>query len=311
MVDQLTLIDPHKLKRNPENPRLIFRQEDLDALEESIYSQGILVPLTVYKDGRTYYILDGERRWRCAMKLALSDVPVIVQPKPDKLQNIMMMFAIHNARKDWDPLPTALKLEDLEKYFKASQGRVPSEKELAELASMTRGEVRRLRKLLALPRRYRRMLLKELTKPRSEQIITVDQVLEATTAATALRKRDVVNEEDEVELRDALISKFQTGVVDNTVAPRKLAKLARAVERDQLPISRAKAVVNRLILKPTYSIDNAYRDSVERIDFEHVVVQLSDRLLTRIDELIESGEKLNEVTASSLRKLSKAINKLV
>ena len=26
----------------------------------------------------------------------------------------MMMFAIHNARQDWDPLPTALKLEELE-----------------------------------------------------------------------------------------------------------------------------------------------------------------------------------------------------
>lgn len=39
-------------------------------------------------------------------------MPVIVQPKPDKLQNIMMMFAIHNARRDWDPLPTAYTLQE-------------------------------------------------------------------------------------------------------------------------------------------------------------------------------------------------------
>lgn len=144
-------LDPRELERNPENPRLIFRADELDALQESIAAQGILVPLTVYRDGRRYILLDGERRWRCALKLGLTRIPVIAQPKPDRLQNIMMMFAIHNARKDWDPLPTAYKLRDLEEEFHQRQGRQPNEGELAEIASMSRGEVRRLRQLLALP----------------------------------------------------------------------------------------------------------------------------------------------------------------
>ncbi len=311
MADQLTLLDPKRLQPNPENPRMIFREGDLKALEESITNQGILVPLTVYKDGRQYFILDGERRWRCAVKLALGKVPIIVQPKPDRLLNIMMMFAIHNARTDWDPLPTALKLEELEKHFKKTQGRTPKEAELAELASMSRGEVRRLRKLLGLPKKYRRMLLKELEKPKPEQTISVDQVLEATTGAQALRKREVVSTEEEVELRDAIIEKFKTGVIDNTVAPRKLARLARAVERDELPVRRAKSVVNKLISQSQYSIDRAYKDSVERIEFEHVVIQLSDRLQIKLAELIDSDEELNEKTAASLRALRRSISKLL
>ena len=176
MAEGLTLIDPRKLERNPDNPRLIFHQDELDALQESIAAQGILVPLTIYKDGNKHFILDGERRWRCSLKLGLSKVPVIIQPKPDHLQNIMMMFAIHNARRDWDPLPTAIKLEELEGIFTKQQGRKPTEKELAELASMRRGEVRRLRKLLALPKKYRKMLLAELEKPRSQQRLTVERV---------------------------------------------------------------------------------------------------------------------------------------
>src|SRR5215218_3019595 len=147
----IDLIDPRRLTPNPENPRLIFRQEELQLLQDSIQHQGILVPLTVYREGRGFVILDGERRWRCAIKLGLDRVPAIVQPKPAPLQNLMMMFAIHNQRRDWDPLPTAYKLRDLEQTITEEWGRAPTESELAELASITRGEVRRYKQLLGLP----------------------------------------------------------------------------------------------------------------------------------------------------------------
>ncbi|MGE5693182.1 MAG: ParB N-terminal domain-containing protein, partial [Candidatus Zixiibacteriota bacterium] len=59
MAENVTLVDPQKLKRNRENPRLIFRQDELEALQSSIKEQGILVPLTVFRDGSHYYLLDG------------------------------------------------------------------------------------------------------------------------------------------------------------------------------------------------------------------------------------------------------------
>src|SRR5262249_16320059 len=153
---------------------------------------------TVYQHAKNdYVLLDGERRWRCAIKLGLPRVPVIVQPKPDRLQNIMMMFAIHNSRTDWDPLPTAYKLEELEKELPSRQGRGPNERELAELASLTRGEVRRLKNLLGLPADYRDELMRELELPRAEQVLTVDVVLEATRGAAALRKREVLEPTEE------------------------------------------------------------------------------------------------------------------
>ena len=311
MAETVRLVDPQLLKVNADNPRLIFRQKELDELQSSIEKQGILVPLAVFQEGKRFRLLDGERRWRCALKLGLSSVPVIVQPKPARLQNLMMMFAIHHARKDWDPLPTAIKLEDLEKEFREKQGRDPSESELAGLASMSRGEVRRLKKLLRLPKIYRRELLEELEKPRSEQILTVDHVLEATTAASALRKRGVLDEEGEDKLRRAIVKKFKTRVEINTVAPRLLAKLARGVQRDEVPMKIARRVAEKLMTEPQYSISDAFRDSVEQSDFEHNLEQIIGRVMEQLKQHRKRNYKMSEGLITALRKLKQRIENMI
>lgn len=311
MAEIVRLIEPEKIFPNPENPRLIFRQEELDTLQDSIAKQGILVPLTVYQDGSQYYLLDGERRWRSSLKLGLSKVPVIVQPKPDRMQNLMMMFAIHNSRKDWDPLPTALKLAELEKEYTRRNKKTPTEAELAGIASLTRGEVRRLKKLLALPAEYRKMLLDELEKPRSQQILSVDHVLEATKGAESLRKRSIITEKEEDSLRKAIIAKFQTKVINNTVDPRKLIRLSQSVERGEIPINTAKNVIFKLTFDSDYSIDTAFEETVEQADFEHTLDQLVDRMVTRLDEHEKRGYQMSENLRNALKELSAKIKKLV
>ncbi|HEX2051059.1 MAG TPA: ParB/RepB/Spo0J family partition protein [Actinomycetota bacterium] len=309
MAETVRLIDPRRLNRNPENPRLIFHADELQALQDSIERQGILVPLTVYHDNRKYFILDGERRWRSAVKLGLTRVPVIVQPKPDRLQNIMMMFAIHNARKDWDPLPTAYKLRELEREFESREGRQPTESELAELSSLRRGEVRRLKKLLNLPEHYRQELMAELERPRSEQKITVDHVLEVTNAATSLRKRAIISATEEDQLRRALLDKFRSGAIVNTVAPRKLARMARAVEREEIAVSTAKRAVRRLISDPTYTIDQAFQATVEQVDFEHGLELLIDRIAARLEEHEEREYEVGESLRSAIRRLKRVLRR--
>lgn len=305
MADSVRLVDPNNLQKNPDNPRLIFRQEDLDALERSIADQGILVPLTVYEDGKRLLLLDGERRWRCALKLGLTRVPVIVQPKPQRLQNLMMMFAIHHARKDWDALPTALKLQDLETEFLQKHERTPTEAELAGLASMSRGEVRRLRTLLALPNAYRLELLAELEKPRSEQILTVDHVIEVTKGAAALQKRGIVGAVDGERLRRALLNKIRSGVASSTLEPRKLARLARGVERKEIDHDTAAKVVQRLITNSNYSVESAFNDTVAQVDFQHSLEQLATRLTGWLGEHSERKYQLSPALRSVLKALEK------
>lgn len=307
MEQTVRLIDPQQLQRNRENPRLIFREDELQALQDSIAQQGILVPLTVFQDGKKFYLLDGERRWRCALKLGHLRVPVIIQPKPDRLQNLMIMFAIHNSRKDWDPLPTALKLEQLEIEFQKRNGRLPKEAELAGIASIGKGEVRRLRKLLRLPEKEKRELLLELRKPRSKQKLSVDQVLESTKGAEALRKRGVINRTEERSLRRALIRKFRAGVIKNTVSPRKLVRMARAVERKEISRAAARKAVKRLVEKSDYSVDHAFEHTVEKVDFEHSVQQVIDRLIRDLKRHKEKSFLPSKSLAHSLQQLQVAV----
>lgn len=74
----LRQISPDDIDRNPDNPRLIFRQQEMESLLVSIDRHGIQVPIAVYREGKTYRLIDGERRWRCAKKLNLKTIPALV-----------------------------------------------------------------------------------------------------------------------------------------------------------------------------------------------------------------------------------------
>lgn len=289
---------------NPENPRLIFREVELRELEESIRKQGILVPLSVFKGADGYVLLDGERRWRCAKKIGLSRVPVIVQPEPTLMQNIMMMFAIHHAKTDWDPLPTALKLRRLEQIYEAEEGVKPNEAQLAQLASMSRGEVRRLKNILALPQEYLDELIVEAEKPRPQQALTVDHVLEATRGARALLKRDVINEEQASDLTRAIVSKFRNRVLRSTVEPRLLSRMARAVDREEVEPATVSRALRRVTDEPSYTVQAAFSDTVERVDREHKVELQVKRLVSDLNTF-EGGPLLPDLrdALSELRRL--------
>jgi ParB/RepB/Spo0J family partition protein len=295
---------------NPENPRLIFRERELLELEKSIDANGILVPLTVYRSSKgNFVLLDGERRWRCAKKLNLPRVPIIVQPEPSLMQNIMMMFAIHNARTDWDPLPTAQKLRKLEGLYEHTEGKKPNEVQLAQLASLTRGEVRRLKNILNLPEHYIAMVEEEQDLPKEKQTITVDHLLEITRASLALQRAEILSASEGRELEAVLIDKTKSKVVKSTVDPRKLSRMVRAQERGDLARGQIRASILRIISDPSYSIDDAWRAIGQRVESDHTFELGIKRLLASVRE-IPNDPVLSEGALDSLRQLRDALNQL-
>jgi ParB family chromosome partitioning protein len=145
-----------QLKANPHNPRMLFDRTDLHVLRESIDRVGILVPLTVYQEKSTldYVILDGQRRWICAQDVGLKTIPVNEVAEPTLVQNIVTMFQIHKLRKDWELMPTALKLELLMRELGEKK-----EKRLAELTGLDEAVVVRCKKLLSYNKRYQDTML--------------------------------------------------------------------------------------------------------------------------------------------------------
>ena len=145
-----------QLRANPHNPRMLFDREDLHILRDSIGRVGILVPLTVYRESSSghYVILDGQRRWICAQQVGLEKIPVNQVAEPTLVQNIVTMFQIHKLRKDWELMPTALKLELLMRELGEKK-----DKRLAELTGLDEAVVVRCKKLLSYAKRYQDSML--------------------------------------------------------------------------------------------------------------------------------------------------------
>ena len=145
---ELKEIPVDKIVRNPENPRIVFRSTELEELLESIRRYGIQVPISVYAERNRYVLIDGERRWRCCIKLNRKTIPALIQSKPDALTNLLLMFNIHALREQWDLLTIALKLPRIIDLLNNELGTKPNERELAEHTGLTRAIIRRSKLLM-------------------------------------------------------------------------------------------------------------------------------------------------------------------
>lgn len=114
------LIPLNLIKNNEEQPRKSFDDEKILELSQSIKEHGIVQPILVNKKGNSYIIVAGERRWRAAKLLKLSEVPAIVMELSDK--DILEISLIENIqRQDLNPIEEALAYKRLISDFKLTQ----------------------------------------------------------------------------------------------------------------------------------------------------------------------------------------------
>ena len=262
---KLSHLKPENIHKNPENPRIIFREEDLDVLMRSIASVGIQVPLSVYKKSNTnkYLLIDGERRWRCALKLGLETVPVIIEPEPSPLNNLLMMFNIHNVRVQWDLMALAVKLVRVKDLFFKEQKVELTRTELSDITGVSSATISRCDELLNLPSKYQNIIWRELEKPKGEQKYTEDLFLEIRKSIKAIEnyQPEIIKRYNPSKLLDIFFNKYKAEIVTNRVAFRDISKIARA---ERVGISKQKVIpiLLKFIEDENYTIDQAYEESV-------------------------------------------------
>jgi ParB/RepB/Spo0J family partition protein len=305
---ELRQVPVDRIDRNPENPRLLFRPGELEQLLESIRIYGVQVPISVYKDGSRFFLIDGERRWRCALKLNKRLIPALVQSKPRPLDNLLLMFNIHALREQWDLFTVALKLPRVIALLEEELGELPNERQIAAKTGLSLGLIRRCKLLIELPERYKDMILEELEKPKPRQKITEDFFIEMERALKTVERAmpDTIAEKDAV--REVLISKYRSGVIPNIVQFRKVAKVARA-ERVSADKPTATKVLKKLFQPNRYSIEDAFKDSVSEAYAERDLKSRVQGLFDRLDglDLVE----IDDETRRSLRLLADRIYTLL
>lgn len=303
-------IFPDKIHPNPDNPRVIFREEEMRELMDSIREVGIKVPISLYEDGQRFVLIDGERRWRCAKRLNLRVLPAIVQPKPTKLENLLMMFNIHNVRVDWDPMPMALKLKEVLDLLEKG-GQPTNAKALSAVTGVPFASVRRALDLLDLPQKYQKMLLKEAEKPRAEQRIKADLFIEIYKSFHVVERHapEVLKAVSKPQYIEAMVQKYVGGVIDNVVSFREVSKIARAElagvdKREAIP-----ALIN-LVQTKNYSIKDAYHDTVqaayERRDLLSRLQGIAQKLAA-----IKTNAQLSAEMREALQRMRSEIDRLL
>ncbi|HEY0386963.1 MAG TPA: ParB/RepB/Spo0J family partition protein [Gaiellales bacterium] len=137
-------LEMSQIRPNPRQPRTVFDADAIEALAESIKSEGVVQPIIVRDSGDGYEIVAGERRWRAAQRAGLTTIPTIVRPL-DEREAMIMALAENVAREDLNPVEQARAYAVLADELDLSQT------EIARRVGKSRPAVANTMRLLELP----------------------------------------------------------------------------------------------------------------------------------------------------------------
>lgn len=139
-----TTLPIKQLQPNPFQPRGKIKTADIQGLAKSIKTYGIIEPIVIAQTPAGYQIIAGERRWRAAQIVGLTEVPVHVKKTTPK--GMMEMALVENVQRvDLNALERAQAFQQLMRNFGYSNS------QLAEKVGKSPSYISNSIKLLDLP----------------------------------------------------------------------------------------------------------------------------------------------------------------
>jgi ParB family chromosome partitioning protein len=147
-------IEVGRIRPNPEQPRVQFREESIDELADSIAERGVLQPILLRPHGDGgFEIVAGERRWRAAQRARLHTIPAIVREIDDSTAAEIAL--IENVQRE-----DLNAIEEAEGYRQLIEKHGHTQDGVAKLVHKSRSHVANLLRLLDLPEFVRQSLLR-------------------------------------------------------------------------------------------------------------------------------------------------------
>jgi ParB family chromosome partitioning protein len=173
MSDRVVPIE--NIRANPNNPRRVFTDSDLEDLSNSISEHGVVQPILVrpaHGETDRWEIIAGERRWRASQRAGIHTVPIIVRDVDDR-QALELAIIENVQRADLNPVEEALgyqQLIDDHNYRQADLGKV---------IGKSRSHVANTLRLLKLPDNVRGMVsVGALSSGHARALITLENPAE-------------------------------------------------------------------------------------------------------------------------------------
>ena len=135
------------IRRNPDQPRRDFDEDELEDLANSIRERGVLQPILVRPapgEPGQFQIVAGERRWRAAQRAGLREIPVVVR-EFDDLETLEIAIIENVQRTDLNPIEEAMGYRVLIDRFGRTQ------EEVSKTVGKSRSHVANAMRLLGLP----------------------------------------------------------------------------------------------------------------------------------------------------------------
>jgi len=143
------------IKANKNQPRKKFDTEKISELAQSIKEHGVIQPIIVNKEENIYIVIAGERRFRAAKSIGLSEIPAIVMNIDNK--QVLEISLIENIqREDLNPIEEAIAYKKLLVDFNLTQ------EEISKKVSKSRTAITNCMRLLNLDERVQDYIVNEV-----------------------------------------------------------------------------------------------------------------------------------------------------
>lgn len=147
MADLSTLRDVPvmNITQNKYQPRLLFKDDTLHELSESIRSNGLIQPIIVrsLSEGK-YELISGERRFRAVKELGYETIPAIIKGEVSDQKSMLLALIENIQREDINAIEQALAYKRILEHHQLTQ------QELAEKVGKSRSTIANTLRLLEL-----------------------------------------------------------------------------------------------------------------------------------------------------------------
>lgn len=143
------------IKANKDQPRKTFDPEKISELAQSIREHGVIQPIILRKEADIYIVIAGERRFRAAKSIGLTEIPAIIMDLTNK--EVLEISLIENIqREDLNPIEEAMAYKKLLLDFNLTQ------EEISRKISKSRTAITNCMRLLNLDERVQDYIIDEV-----------------------------------------------------------------------------------------------------------------------------------------------------
>ena len=316
-LDKIKDISTENVLSNPFNPREKFIESEEDELIDSILNKGILNPIIVYKrnkDGK-YVILDGERRYRACKKLNIKTIPAhVLVREPTNIENISMMFHIHNVREEWTDFAISFSIKELllELGKNVHNLKKVDITELKRLTSLSEYKLKKYLNFHDYPEEVIKRFLESEKKEKPDKGVDPDILSEMHRPIKQIKKLmpDFIKKYTIKKIIDACIDKKANNIIVTNKEFRLLSKSLTAAKKGDIRKEVLQDKLTEFVLKREITPMNIYEATSELVYQIKKIIKISDELyyeLSNIDLRRLADSEKNDLRGQ-LEKIVKIIN---